>query len=40
MFELGDGGFVNWTAQLLSNKKERLFTAAISIDRLPTALAV
>lgn len=39
MLELGDGGFVDWTAQLLSNSKERLFTGAISIDRLPSALA-
>ena len=40
LLELGDGGFVDWTAQLLSNSKERLFTGAISLDRLPAALAL
>ncbi len=35
-FELGDGGFVTWTQQLLGNQKERLLVSGIGIDRLAT----
>jgi hypothetical protein len=31
---IGDGGFVDWSQQLLGNKKERLFISAIGLDRL------
>lgn len=31
---IGDGGFVNWTQQLLGNRKERLLISAIGLDRL------
>jgi len=31
---LVDGGFTNWTQQLLSNKKERLLISGIGIERL------
>lgn len=31
---IGDGGFVNWSQQLLGNKKERLIISAIGLDRL------
>ncbi|MEV0383600.1 hypothetical protein [Nonomuraea sp. NPDC050643] len=32
--EVGDGGFVDWTAGLLGNRKERLLISALGIDRL------
>ncbi|WP_157547927.1 hypothetical protein [Nonomuraea candida] len=32
--EVGDGGFVDWTARLLGNRKERLLISALGIDRL------
>lgn len=32
--ELGDGGFVDWTARLLGNRKERLLISALGMDRL------
>jgi hypothetical protein len=32
--ELGDGGFVDWTARLLGNRKERLLISALGVDRL------
>lgn len=32
--EIGDGGFVDWTQQLLQNKKERLLTTGIGIELL------
>jgi hypothetical protein len=32
--EIGDGGFVNWTQLLLSDRKERLLTTGTSVDRL------
>ncbi|QHW00003.1 hypothetical protein [Spirosoma endbachense] len=32
--DIGDGGFVDWTQQLLQNRKERLFTAGIGIEML------
>jgi hypothetical protein len=35
-FELGDGGFVTWTQQLLGNRKERLLISGVGIDRMAT----
>jgi hypothetical protein len=35
-FEVADGGFVDWTQRLLGNRKERLLTSGIGIDRLAT----
>ena len=35
-FEIGDGGFVDWTQTLLGNRKERLLITGIGIDRLAT----
>jgi hypothetical protein len=32
--EVGDGGFVDWTAKLLGNRKERLLISGYGIDRL------
>jgi len=32
--ELGDGGFTNWTAELLGDAKERCLTSCISTERL------
>ena len=32
--EVGDGGFVDWTQQLLHSRKERCMTSGISIERL------
>ena len=32
--EIGDGGFVDWTQQLLQNKKERMFTTGIGVELL------
>jgi hypothetical protein len=32
--EVGDGGFVDWTAKLLGNNKERLLISGYGIDRL------
>lgn len=37
--EIGDGGFVDWTQQLLQNKKERLFTTGIGIELLYRLMA-
>ncbi len=34
--DVGDGGFVDWTQRLLGNRKERLLTSGIGIDRLAT----
>jgi len=31
-YEIGDGGFVNWTQQLLQNKKERMFTTGLGFE--------
>ncbi|MCS7462256.1 hypothetical protein N0M98_19120 [Paenibacillus doosanensis] len=33
-YNIGDGGFVDWTQQLLENKKERMLISAIGLDRL------
>jgi len=35
-YDLGDGGFVDWTAQLLSNRKERLLIGAIGTQTMAT----
>lgn len=34
--EVGDGGIVDWTQSLLGNRKERLMTAGLSLERLAT----
>ena len=31
-FEIGDGGFVDWTQQLLQNKKERMFSTGFGFE--------
>ncbi len=36
--EVGDGGFTDWTQELVSNRKERLLTGGLGLDRL-TSLA-
>lgn len=33
-YDIGDGGFVDWTQQMLGTKKERLLISAIGLDRL------
>jgi hypothetical protein len=35
--EVGDGGFVDWTAKLLGNRKERLLISGYGIDRIAIA---
>lgn len=37
-FELGDGGLTDWTARLLSDRKERLLISGIGLERLASAL--
>lgn len=37
--EIGDGGLVDWTQQLLQNKKERLLTTGIGIELLYRLMA-
>lgn len=32
--EVADGGFVDWTAKLLGNRKERLLISGYGVDRL------
>ena len=32
--EIGDGGFTNWTAQLMANNKERCLISCIATERL------
>lgn len=32
VYEIGDGGFVAWTAQLLGNKKERMLSSGFGFD--------
>ncbi|MFD8492105.1 hypothetical protein [Amycolatopsis sp. NPDC059657] len=34
--EVGDGGFVDWTRELLNNRKERLLISGLGIERLAT----
>jgi hypothetical protein len=33
-FEVADGGFVDWTQQLLGNRKERLLISGLGVERL------
>ena len=33
-FEIADGGFVDWTQQLLNNKKERIFITGFGLELL------
>ncbi len=33
-FQIGNGGFTDWTQKLLNNKKERLLTSGLGLDRL------
>lgn len=37
--EIGDGGFTDWTAKLLSNHKERCLTSCVATERLAPLLA-
>ncbi|MBA4058232.1 MAG: hypothetical protein C0490_26180 [Marivirga sp.] len=32
MYEIGDGGFVDWTQQLLQNRKERMLSTGIGFE--------
>lgn len=34
LFEIGDGGFVDWIKQMTTNNKERCLISAIALDRL------
>lgn len=34
VLEIGDGGLVDWTAQLLEDRKERLLISGLSVERL------
>jgi hypothetical protein len=36
--EIADGGFVNWTQQLIGNRKERLLISGFGVDRLSVGL--
>ncbi|MGH3749816.1 MAG: hypothetical protein ACRDT8_20725, partial [Micromonosporaceae bacterium] len=36
--EIADGGFLDWTQKLLGNRKERLLTTGLGVDRLATLL--
>ena len=38
--EIGDGGFTDWTAQLLADGKERLLITGYGTDRLASLQAV
>jgi hypothetical protein len=38
--EIGDGGFTDWTARLLGNRKERLLISGYGLDRLALLTAV
>jgi hypothetical protein len=38
-WEIGDGGFTDWTAQLLGNRKERLLVSGYGVDRMATRVA-
>lgn len=37
-FDIGDGGFTDWTSRLLSNRKERFFTSGLGIELLAKLL--
>jgi hypothetical protein len=32
--EIGDGGFTDWTQQLVASSKERLLISGVGVDRL------
>jgi hypothetical protein len=32
--DVGDGGAVDWTQQLLTNRKERLVTSGLGLERM------
>ncbi|MCR3748777.1 hypothetical protein LX88_002747 [Lentzea californiensis] len=34
--DIGDGGFVDWTARLTGNRKERLLISGVGVDRFAT----
>jgi hypothetical protein len=36
--EIGDGGFTDWTARLLANRKERLLISGYGLDRIAAGL--
>lgn len=38
-WEIGDGGFTDWTAQLLGNRKERFLISGYGVDRLTAKLS-
>jgi len=38
-FDVGDGGFVDWSQQLVGSRKERLMTSGLGVDRLAWASA-
>ena len=38
--EVGDGGFTDWTAQLLNDRKARLLTGGLGLDRLVAVAAI
>ncbi|MDP9295928.1 MAG: hypothetical protein M3O88_04430 [Actinomycetota bacterium] len=33
-YEVGDGGFIDWTRRLVESEKERLLISGIGLDRL------
>jgi hypothetical protein len=37
--EIGDGGFTDWTAKLLANRKERLLISGYGLDRIAAWLS-
>jgi hypothetical protein len=37
-FEVGDGGFVDWSRQFVGSRKEHLLTSGIGVDRLADAV--
>jgi hypothetical protein len=37
--EIGDGGFTDWTAKLLANRKERLLISGYGLDRIAAGLS-
>ena len=37
--DLGDGGFVDWTAQFLENAKERCLISCLSTTRVATLMS-
>lgn len=39
VYEIGDGGFVDWTQRLLQNKKERMLSTGFGFDLMYRVLA-